>query len=451
MSQVIFFYAIWDYRFLSLIIFSSLVDFLVGQGLHATEAKQKRKQWLWLSLIVNLGFLGVFKYFNFFVDSFADLVGLFGMNPSLPTLQIILPVGISFYTFQTLSYTIDIYYKKLEPTRNWLNFFTYVAFFPQLVAGPIERARNLLPQIENRRFFTYENGKEGMRQILWGFFKKVVVADNCAVFVDAIFENYAELSTTMLILGSVLFAFQIYCDFSGYSDIAIGTARLLGIKLMQNFATPYFSRNIAEFWRRWHISLSTWFRDYLYIPLGGSRVGRLLQTRNIFAIFLVSGFWHGANFTFLFWGFIHSLCYLPQVFSNTNRKYLDVVAANRWLPNFGEIYRMFQTFVMVTLAWIFFRVPTISDGFLYLKSMITNQLRGPLPQVNSKPLSLQDLQLLFGYILVVLLFEWINRREEHGLKILPKNIILRYLIYIILSLLIVEFLYGETEFIYFQF
>jgi len=361
-----FFYALWDYRFLSLIIISSLTDFIIGLKLSKAEKPLVRKILLIISLTVNLGFLFVFKYCNFFIESFADLVSLLGLQPNYSTLNIILPVGISFYTFQTLSYTIDIYRDKLKPSKSPLNFFTYVTFFPQLVAGPIERASNLLPQIEKERTFSYDMAKDGMRQILWGLFKKVAIADNCALLVNPIFNNYQDCGGGILFLGAILFAFQIYGDFSGYSDIAIGTAKLFGVNLMQNFATPYFSRDIAEFWRRWHISLSTWFRDYLYIPLGGSRVSKILQLRNIFAIFLVSGFWHGANWTFIFWGGIHAMCYIPQVFSKTNRRFLDWVAKGRYLPNLYELYRILLTFFIVTLAWVFFRAPSINDAFSYL-------------------------------------------------------------------------------------
>jgi len=285
------FYGWWDYRFLSLIVFSSIVDYSIGLQMSKTDAQNKRKLLLFASLCVNLGLLGFFKYYNFFIDSFVDAFTFFGHSINPDRLNIILPVGISFYTFQTLSYTIDVYKRKLEPTKDILSFFAFVSFFPQLVAGPIERATNL----------------DGMRQILWGLFKKVAIADNCAVFVNLIFANSADHSGSTLFIGAILFAFQIYCDFSGYSDIAIGTARLFGFNLMKNFAFPYFSRDIAEFWRRWHISLSTWFRDYLYIPLGGSRGSNYVKIRNTFIIFIVSGFWHGANWTFIVWGFLNAL------------------------------------------------------------------------------------------------------------------------------------------------
>ena len=282
--------------------------------------------------LVNLGFLGFFKYYNFFLENFVDAFSLFGMQINANSLNIILPVGISFYTFQTLSYTIDVYRKKLEPTKDFIAFSAFVCFFPQLVAGPIERATNLLPQFYKKRTFEYHKAVDGMRQILWGLFKKVVIADNCAEFANQIFNNSADMNGSTLVLGAIFFTFQIYGDFSGYSDIAIGTSRLFGFDLKQNFATPYFSRDIAEFWRRWHISLSTWFRDYLYIPLGGSRGGTWMKVRNTFAIFLVSGFWHGANWTFIIWGALNAIYFLPLLFTNNNRKNLGVVAEGKLFP-----------------------------------------------------------------------------------------------------------------------
>ena len=343
------FYAWWDWRFLSLILFSTLLDFYLGKALGISNSKKRSKSLLWTSLLVNLGFLGIFKYFNFFIDSWVEAWGGLGVDLELSTLSIILPVGISFYTFQTLSYTIDVYRKELQPTHSLLNFAAYVAFFPQLVAGPIERATRLLPQFRQARTFSYQVAKSGVYLIIWGLFKKVVIADNCAFFVNQIFDNPDNFSSAELGLGAVLFAFQIYGDFSGYSDIAIGTARLFGFQLMTNFAFPYFSRDIAEFWRRWHISLSTWFRDYLYIPLGGSRVRRSLQVRNVLIIFLVSGFWHGANWTFIIWGALHALFFLPLLFFKLNRKYLENDALQ-----FQQILKIGFTFTIVCLAWIFF-------------------------------------------------------------------------------------------------
>ena len=286
------------------------------------------------------------------------MLSSFGYEPkSIWTLNIILPVGISFYTFQTMSYTIEIYRNKLEPTKDFISFASYVSFFPQLVAGPIERASNLLPQIQKKREFKYERGVQGLRLILWGMFKKVVIADSLAPMVNDIFSNYRDFGGGTLWLGAIYFAFQIYCDFSGYSDIAIGTSKLLGFELMSNFKFPYFSRNIGEFWRRWHISLSTWFRDYLYIPLGGSKEGKLKSIRNILIIFLVSGFWHGSNWTFVLWGLFHSVLFIPSFISKTNRKYTtSIIAENSLLPSLKELYQIGTTFIFVTIGWVFFRV-----------------------------------------------------------------------------------------------
>jgi len=445
-----FFYGLWDYRFLSLIIFSSICDYILGLQIDKATAKSKKKVFVAISLFVNLGLLLTFKYYNFFIDNFMELSNMLGFTPNINSIKVILPVGISFYTFQTLSYTIDIYRGTLKPSNSIVNFFTYVAFFPQLVAGPIERASRLLPQIEKPRFFDYKESKDGLRQILWGLFKKVVIADNCATYVNLIFESYTEASSMVLILGAVLFAFQIYCDFSGYSDIAIGSAKLLGINLMQNFATPYFARDIAEFWRRWHISLSGWFRDYLYIPLGGSRVSRLKKIRNIFAIFLVSGFWHGANWTFIIWGLLHSLFYLPSVFTNSNRKFMNTVAESKHLPSIIDIVHMLKTFTIVCLAWIFFRAQSLTEAVLYVKNIFTNFNAF---DYNTFGLSDQSpsLLLLAVFIFIVLLFEWFNRTKKHGLEILPKQKYIRYIIYILLSLLIIQYFSNESSFIYFQF
>ncbi|MDC0957853.1 MBOAT family protein, partial [Flavobacteriaceae bacterium] len=357
------FYGWWDWRFLSLIIFSTVVDYLIGQRLRTEDKQSKRKALLWTSITLNLGFLGFFKYYNFFLENFVDAFSLFGIQINTNSLNIILPVGISFYTFQTLSYTIDVYRKKLEPTKDFMAFSAFVCFFPQLVAGPIERATNLLPQFYKKRTFEYNKAVDGMRQILWGLFKKVVIADNCAVFANQIFNNSDDMNGSTLVLGAIFFTFQIYGDFSGYSDIAIGTSRLFGFDLKQNFATPYFSRDIAEFWRRWHISLSTWFRDYLYIPLGGSRGGTWIKVRNTFVIFLVSGFWHGANWTFIIWGALNAIYFLPLLLTNNNRKNLGVVAEGKYLPSFRELFAMLTTFLLTVFAWIFFRADNVNHAF----------------------------------------------------------------------------------------
>ncbi len=365
------FYGWWDWRFLGLIAFSTAVDWAVGLQIaranrgEVAEGGRSRaaKAWLAVSLAVNLGLLGYFKYANFFIDSWVEVWAAAGVTMHASSLQVILPVGISFYTFQTLSYSIDIYRRQLEPTRNFIDFAAFVSFFPQLVAGPIERASALLPQIQRRRTFDYDQAVSGLRLILWGMFKKVVVADTCAIYVNDIFANYEIYSGPTLVLGAVYFAFQIYGDFSGYSDIAIGTARLFGIQLMTNFRTPYFARDIAEFWRRWHISLSTWFRDYLYIPLGGSRVGKWTAVRNTFAIFLVSGLWHGANWTFVVWGGIHALLFLPLLLTGRNRRNTgDIVG---W-PSLRELAGMAGTFAAVTVAWVFFRADSVGEAGIYL-------------------------------------------------------------------------------------
>ena len=439
-----FFYGWWDWRFLSLIFFSSLVDYSVGLAMDKQEKINTRKLLLALSIIVNIGFLGFFKYYNFFVDNFIDAFSLMGQSIKPGLLSIILPVGISFYTFQTLSYTIDIYRRKLEPTKDIVAFFAFVSFFPQLVAGPIERASNLLPQFYNKRVFDLAKASDGMRQILWGLFKKIVIADNCAFYANDIFTNYQDYSGSTLVLGAFFFALQIYGDFSGYSDIAIGTARLFGINLMRNFAFPYFSRDIAEFWRRWHISLSTWFRDYLYIPLGGSRGSKLNVIRNIFIIFIVSGFWHGANWTFLAWGFLHALYFLPLMLQNVNRKNLDVTAAHRYLPNIRELLNILITFSMVTFAWIFFRAESIAHAFDYISGIFNSSI---INFPDKFPINI----LALVFILIVV--EWMQRRKQHGLEIDAYKIplIVRWLIYYAVVLLIIIFNGEQQDFIYFQF
>jgi alginate O-acetyltransferase complex protein AlgI len=443
-----FFYGWWDWRFLSLIIFSTVVDFMVGQGLMKTDDRMTRKMWLWLSIIVNLGLLGVFKYYNFFLDSLYNaapgLQAVMGFN----TLSIILPVGISFYTFQTLSYTIDIYKRKLEPTNDFIAFAAYVAFFPQLVAGPIERATNLLPQFKKERVFNYTAAVDGMRQILWGLFKKIVIADNSAVFANEIFANSESYSGSVLLFGALFFAIQIYGDFSGYSDIAIGTARLFGFNLMRNFAFPYFSRDIAEFWRRWHISLSTWFRDYLYIPLGGSRGGRGMQIRNIFVIFIVSGFWHGANWTFIAWGALHAIFFLPLLLTKKNRSHMDIAAKGKLLPSLKELMGMAVTFTLVLLAWVFFRAEDLGHAFSYLGGMFSSSLF-TVPSFHDSVKALTALILISVFIIV----EWLGREREYaiaGLDFRFKKPV-RYAIYYAIVLVIFWAGGQGQQFIYFQF
>lgn len=436
------FYGWWDWRFLSLIAFSSLIDYTIGLRMGAEQSARKRKALLSVSLAVNLGALGLFKYLGFFVGSTADFLTFLGFQPNLPTLHIILPVGISFYTFQTLSYTIDIYRKKIEPTRDLVAFLAFVSFFPQLVAGPIERASALLPQFHTRRRFDAKRASDGLRQMLWGLTKKVVVADNLAGQVDVIFTGHAELDGLALTCGAIFFALQIYCDFSGYSDIAIGTARLLGFDLMRNFAFPYFARDIGEFWRRWHISLSTWFRDYVYIPLGGSRTSTAQRIRNIIITFTVSGFWHGANWTFVLWGLLNGLYYVPLMLAN-KRAPATVVAVGRLLPNPAEAGAMAITFALTLLAWVFFRAENLTHALSYLW------------QGASTPwLPIDHSVYTSGLIYcgVLLAIEWLQREKQHALDVATLPVPLRWLAYVAAVLAIILFGHlGATEFIYFQF
>ena len=436
------FYGWWDWRFLLLIAFTSGCSYLSGL---AMDSERWRKAALWGNIGVNLVVLGLFKYYDFFA---AELAGLLGVGGDRFMLHLVLPVGISFYTFQALSYTIDAYKGKLQPTRDAVAFFAYIAFFPQLVAGPIERATHLLPQFLRRREFDYGQAVDGCRQILWGLFKKMVVADNCAVYVDMVFAQGGGPSTHLL--AAVLFAFQIYGDFSGYSDIAIGTARLFGIRLMQNFRMPYFSRDIAEFWRRWHISLTTWFRDYIYIPLGGSRVGKWKVVRNTFVIFLVSGLWHGANWTFIAWGFYHACLFLPLILLGKNRKYTDTVAAGRLLPSWKELGQMLLTFVFVTLGWIVFRAASLQGCLDFLHNMID------IKSVSAvwKFFALPDFAIIRPAIIVMLLVEWVQRNKEHGLQdVLPKlkSQWVRCLFYALFLTLAILCRGDGKAFIYFQF
>lgn len=443
-----FFYGWWDWRFLSLILFSTIVDYFVGLHLSKQRNQIKRRLLLNISILVNLGLLGVFKYYNFFLDNFVEAFSFFGGSINADSLNVIIPVGISFYTFQTLSYTIDVYKEKIDHQKDFIAFMAFVSFFPQLVAGPIERATNLLPQFHKKREFNYTQSVDGMRQILWGLFKKVLIADNCAVFANMIFNNSAELGGSTLVLGALFFTFQIYCDFSGYSDIAIGTARLFNFNLMQNFAFPYFSRDIAEFWRRWHISLSTWFRDYLYIPLGGSRVSNLLRMRNIFIVFLVSGFWHGANWTYIFWGGLHALYFLPLMLLNKNRENIGIVAESQVLPSLKDTLAMILTFILIVFAWIFFRAENLMHAFSYIGTIFSSSLFIlPVGFGGWKALT-----TLLG-IIVFMSVEWLQRDKQHGLDLSATifSRLVRWGIYLIIILLIIVFGGQQQEFIYFQF
>ena len=443
-----FFYACWDWRFMFLLIFSTLLDYFTGIKIHEATNQRKKLFWLWLSIGINLGFLGVFKYYNFFAESFADGLSLLGFKANLGSLQIILPVGISFYTFHGLSYVIDIYKNRIKPERNFIDYSVFVSFFPLLVAGPIERATHLLPQILKKREFDYSKAVDGLRQILWGLFKKIVIADNCAEFANTIFNNSADYSGSTLVLGALFFTFQIYCDFSGYSDIALGTARLFGIELLRNFAFPYFSRDIAEFWRRWHISLSSWFKDYLYIPLGGSKGGMWMKIRNTFIIFLVSGFWHGANWTFIVWGFLNALYIMPSIIFNTNRNNLDIVARGKYLPTIREFFAILLTFSLTVFAWIFFRAANVTNAFSYISEIFSSSLL-TIPHFPGigKAVPIVFLTSIF------LIVEWLGREQQYAIAHLGVKWYkpVRWAMYFSIILTIYFFAGSEQQFIYFQF
>jgi len=430
-----------------LLMFSTFLDYYTGLKIEESKNQNLRKFWLWLSVGINLGFLGFFKYYNFFAESFAEMLQNFGLQVNPWTLKVILPVGISFYTFHGLSYVLDIYFKRIKAERNFVEYAVFVSFFPLLVAGPIERATHLLPQIKVKREFSYEKAVDGMRQILWGLFKKMVIADNCAVFANQIFANSATSSGSELVLGALFFTFQIYGDFSGYSDIALGTARLFGIDLLRNFAFPYFSRDIAEFWRRWHISLSSWFRDYLYIPLGGSKGGNWMRIRNTFAIFLVSGFWHGANWTFIIWGFLNALFIMPSIILKTNRNNLEIVAMNKLIPSFRDVFNILLTFSLTVFAWIFFRAESVHHAIEYIVGIFNASLF-TIPNV--KTAAYATLILIAFFMLI----EWIGREHQFALQdfLVKKPRFIRWLFYGFIILLIGLFLQThETPFIYFQF
>ncbi|SEF47984.1 MBOAT family O-acyltransferase [Algoriphagus boritolerans] len=442
------FYGWWDWRFLSLIIFSTILDFSIGILLSSQQNELKRKVLLWTSIIINLGLLGVFKYYNWFLDSLYNVIPGLQVIAGFNSLDILLPVGISFYTFQTLSYTIDVYKKSMEPTKDLVEFAAFVSFFPQLVAGPIERANHLLPQFQIRKSFNYAYAVDGLRQILWGLFMKVVIADNCAGFANQIFNNSDNLSGSTLVLGAIFFTFQIYGDFAGYSNIAIGTSKLFGFDLMQNFNYPYFSRDIAEFWRRWHISLSTWFRDYLYIPLGGSRGSKWEKVRNIFIIFIVSGFWHGANWTFIVWGALNALYFLPLLLTNANRTHVGEIAKGKTLPSAKEFLLILFTFGLTVFAWIFFRAENLNHAITYIGKILSMSLF-EIPRFND----MRNALILILIVAIFLIIEWNGRGERYsisnlGLKWKKPT---RYFFYYCIIGAIFWFGGKEQQFIYFQF
>ncbi|MFC4163199.1 MBOAT family O-acyltransferase [Epilithonimonas zeae] len=445
-----FFYACWDWRFLFLLLFSTLLDYLTGLKMQTSENQKQKKRWFWLSVIINLGFLGIFKYYNFFAESFADIMSNLGWTVSPLMINIILPVGISFYTFHGLSYIIDIYKNRIKAEKSFINYAVFVSFFPLLVAGPIERATHLLPQIKKQRSFDYFQAIDGLRQILWGLFKKIVIADNCAIYANEIFNNYADMNGSSLILGAIFFTFQIYGDFSGYSDIALGTARLFGIELLQNFAFPYFSRDIAEFWRRWHISLSSWFKDYIYIPLGGSKGGDWMRIRNTLIIFIISGFWHGANWTFIVWGFLNALFIMPSIIMKTNRNNIKTVAEGRLLPTIKEFIQMILTFGLTVFAWIFFRSENLGQAVNYILGIFSLSVFD-IPKFDG----IENSKTIIVLLIIFIITEWRGRENKYALERLKiiKSKTLRWIIYILVLLSIYFYgNFGETvEFIYFQF
>ncbi|WP_308424947.1 MBOAT family O-acyltransferase [Emticicia aquatilis] len=433
-------------------MFSTLLDYFTALQMQYATNQNERKFWFWLSIVVNLGFLGIFKYFNFFSESFANTMSYLGWQINPLMIKVVLPVGISFYTFHGLSYVIDIYKQRIQAEKNFVDYAVFVSFFPLLVAGPIERATHLLPQIKKERKFEYLRAVDGLRQILWGLFKKVVIADKCAIFANQAFNNSGDMNGSTLFLGAIFFTFQIYGDFSGYSDIALGTARLFGIDLLRNFAYPYFSRDIAEFWRRWHISLSSWFKDYLYFPLGGSKGGNWMRIRNTFIIFIVSGFWHGANWTFITWGALNALFILPSVVLQTNRNNIDIVAKGRSLPTITELTQMLLTFTLTIFAWIFFRAENISHALNYISDIFSSSLF-------STPKFDDMRQVLVILILIVLfmLIEWTGREDLYAIEkfALKYKRSIRYIFYyIIISAIFISILLStgkEQQFIYFQF
>jgi alginate O-acetyltransferase complex protein AlgI len=438
-----FFYSYWDWKFMFLLLFSTILCYFSGIQIENSSKEINKKIWFWFSIIVNLGFLGIFKYYNFFAFSFSEALSSIGIKSSPLLLDLILPVGISFYTFHGLSYVVDIYYNRIASEKSLINYALFVSYFPLLVAGPIERATHLLPQVKLKRSFEVERAKEGICQMIWGLFKKVVIADTCATYANAIFDNYTTMNSYSLILGAVYFAFQIYGDFSGYSDMALGMSKLFGLDLLRNFNYPYFSRDIAEFWRRWHISLSSWFRDYLYIPLGGSRGSKLKQIRNVFVIFVVSGFWHGANWTFLAWGFINALYFLPSLLLGTNRNNFETAKLTFNVESLKVFISILTTFILTCLAWIFFRAKSIDSAFQYIQNIFTKGDFTPQFLPNER----YNYELLM-LVLVFIVVEWNSRYKIEPIS--GKYSWLKMAL-CLLTIITLGTYSDYKEFIYFQF
>jgi D-alanyl-lipoteichoic acid acyltransferase DltB (MBOAT superfamily) len=442
------FYGWWDWRYLGLVFISAATDYFAAIGMERAGTPGRRRLLLVISLAINLGMLGFFKYYNFFVGSFHTAFSFLGQGIGLRTLNIVLPVGISFYTFQTLSYTIDVYRGQLKPSRDPVAFGAFILFFPQLVAGPIERASHLLPQFMGARRFDPALARDGLRQMLWGFFKKVVIADNCSIYADMVWSDPALQYGSGWWVALLAFTFQIYADFSGYSDIAIGSSRLFGFDLKRNFNFPFFSRDVGEFWRRWHISLNTWFRDYLYLPLGGSKGGKWMVARNVAAIFIVSGLWHGANWTFVAWGAANLLLFLPSILLARHRKFTGPLAPGRLLPSWSDAVHMLSTFVLIALTRIFFRSPTIEVAFHAFREMFSPSVfRAPPGTLPS------HWATMIGGAGLLLAVEWVQREQQHGLVLdrVPQRP-LRWGIYLTLVAAMVLLAPNNGDsFIYFQF
>ena len=439
-----FFYAYWNIWFLGLLIFSTSLDYFSGLKIESSATNQHKKIWFWLSICINLGLLGLFKYFNFISINLNELLGNFGWTYQPMLLLIALPIGISFYTFHGLSYVIDIYHDKIKAEKNILNYSLFVCFFPLLVAGPIERAQHLIPQLVQRKVFNRAKTINGLQQMLWGFFKKIVIADNCAVFVNQIFSDYENLNSSSLFIGAIFFSFQIYGDFSGYTDIALGAARLFGIELFNNFSYPYFSKSINEFWKRWHISLTSWFRDYIYIPMGGNRVNPIRKIINTIVVFLISGFWHGANWTYISWGFLNSIFILPKTLSQKTQSIDSNKIANKVI---GAIKMLF-TFLTVSILWVFFRSKTVYDASKYLQNLVF-KWNSILPDFNGRKNAL----VLSFIIFVFMIFEWIGKSHNCPLVFTNsfKNKWLKWGFYYAIIFSILYFYRGNDQFIYFQF
>lgn len=443
-----FFYAWWDVRFLSLILISIILDYTCGLMIHKSQSKFNRKLYLGISLAGNLGILGFFKYYNFFIENFIALFEIFNISTDLKTLNIVLPVGISFYTFQTLSYTLDIYKKRILPTKDFLAFSAFVSFFPQLLAGPIERARHLLPQFLKVKKFSYNNSVDGLRQILWGLVKKVVIADNVAQIVNMTFGYTEIFNGSALLIGAFLFLVQIYCDFSGYSDISIGTARLFGINLSQNFAYPLFSRNILEFWNRWHITMTNWFKDYLYLPLSKYSKTPFLRAVILFIYFIAIGLWHGASWNFVVFGSLNAVYILILYTFKVDSSFDKIIAYGKVFPSMKELMQLIASHISSIFFLIFFRSEDLSSSIFYITNVFSTDLF-EIPNFDS----LKKIGNLFVILILFFAVEWFGRYDKYAIERICKfkSSLVRLLIYYGLVFVILYYSGLKQEFIYFQF